>query len=531
MRLFTNARRTSAATAVVCVAALVTASTGTVAEAKAKPAKQHPPKSSKEFRKAVTVRGVAQHLDALQAVADANGGTRASGTPGYTASRQYVVQKLRAAGYRPTVQAFEFPYFSEDEAAVLARTSPSPKTYASPADFATMTFSGSGDTTAPVVAVDTDLAGSASSTSGCEAADFASLPDGAIALMQRGTCSFAVKTANAEEAGASAVIVFNRGVSVDGDDGTGVLQGTLGEPGTGIPAVGTSFAVGQELGAAGTEARVSTTTTNEVRTTYNVIAETRRGNPDNVVMLGAHLDSVGEGPGINDNGSGSAMNLEIAEQLAKVKKPANKVRFAWWGAEELNLLGSEHYVADLAENNPDALGDIALYLNFDMVASPNFVRFVYDGDGSLGDPATDAGPEGSAEIESIFAKYFAGQSLPSAETAFDGRSDYGPFIAENIPAGGLFTGAEGIKTAEEAATYGGTAGAPYDPCYHQACDTRENISLPALDQMSDAAAHAVWVLSRSTKVVNGQRTGHVEKKVSRKARLATVAEVSGRVRR
>ena len=129
-----------------------------------------------------------------------------------------------------------------------------------------------------------------------------------------------------------------------------------------------------------------------------------------------------------------------------------------------------------------------------MVGSPNYVRFVYDGDGS--DTAT-AGPPGSAQIEGVFNKYFAGQGLASDPTAFDGRSDYGPFIAVGIPAGGLFTGAEGVKTAEQAAKYGGTAGVAFDPCYHQACDTMNNLSTAALNEMSDAAAHATLTLAKS----------------------------------
>jgi Zn-dependent M28 family amino/carboxypeptidase len=125
-----------------------------------------------------------------------------------------------------------------------------------------------------------------------------------------------------------------------------------------------------------------------------VLAESRRGNPDNVVIVGAHLDSVFEGPGINDNGSGSAAVLAVAEQMSKVK-PRNKVRFAWWGAEEFGLVGSDHYVANLSEEERE---DIALYLNFDMIGSPNYVRFIYDGDGSA---FGLAGPEGSAAIETL----------------------------------------------------------------------------------------------------------------------------------
>jgi Zn-dependent M28 family amino/carboxypeptidase len=196
---------------------------------------------------------------------------------------------------------------------------------------------------------------------------------------------------------------------------------------------------------------------------------------------------------VNDNGSGSAAILEIAEAYMTQERTArNRIRFVWWGAEELGLIGSRHYVATLSASDK---ARIKLNLNFDMVGSPNFVRFVYDGDNSafpVG-PNAAAGPAGSGEIERVFHDYFEAMGLASAETPFSGRSDYGPFIAAgvDIPAGGLFTGAEGIKTAEQAAIYGGAAGTAYDPCYHLACDTFANNSNVGLDQMSDAAAHSV----------------------------------------
>ena len=133
-----------------------------------------------------------------------------------------------------------------------------------------------------------------------------------------------------------------------------------------------------------------------------------------------------------------------------------------------------------------------------MVASPNFVRFVYDGDGN---ETGIAGPAGSDVIEKVFTDYFSSIGLETDATAFDGRSDYGPFIAEGIgiPAGGLFSGAEGIKTPQQAAVYGGTAGVAYDACYHQACDNLnngadedgDNIDETSLSQLSDGVAHAV----------------------------------------
>jgi Zn-dependent M28 family amino/carboxypeptidase len=294
------------------------------------------------------------------------------------------------------------------------------------------------------------------------------------------------------------VVIFN-----EGQPGrTAAFLGTLGGPGATVPVVGAAFDVGVELAAGGVEVRMFVNATSENRNTSNVIAETPGGRDDRVVVVGAHLDSVPEGPGIQDNGSGSAAILEVALQMAELGiEPRNKVRFAWWGAEESGLLGSQFYVDNLSKRE---IKDIALNLNFDMIGSPNFVRFVYDGNGS--DTPLE-GPNGSDNIEDIFLNYFAEQGLPTEPTAFDGRSDYGPFIAVGIPAGGLFTGAEGIKTEEEAAIYGGTAGDQYDPCYHLACDTFDNISEVALDQNSDAVAHAVLTFAMTTSSVNGTDKG------------------------
>lgn len=290
--------------------------------------------TSKSLRTAVTPDGVMEHLRALDAIGTAHGGTRASGTPGYAASRDYVVSKLTAAGYTPTVQAFEFPFYRQLSPATFEQVAPSPATYAEGTDFASMTYSGSGDMTAPVQGVDLNLGNLAVSTSGCEDADFAGFTAGNIALIRRGTCTFGEKVVNAQEAGASAVVVMNQGTA----GRTDAFAGTLGAPVATVPAFGTSFAIGQSLAVDGAVAHVAIETESETRTTWNVFAETAGGDSENVVMTGAHLDSVVPGPGVNDNGSGSAAILEVAEQMAKVK-PKNKVRFAWWGAEELGLLG------------------------------------------------------------------------------------------------------------------------------------------------------------------------------------------------
>ncbi len=264
----------------------------------------------------------------------------------------------------------------------------------------------------------------------------------------------------------------------------------------------TALANGDEQGLTGLTARAKVDWQPGTYGTSNVIAETREGDPNNVIVVGAHLDSVGVGPGINDNGSGSAGILEIAEQLRKVK-PRNKIRFVWFGAEEHGLLGSEAYVDSLPQSERDK---IAAMLNFDMIGSPNFVRFVYDGDLSDSEPPEGGAPPASAEIEQLFLDYFESQGLETEPTAFDGRSDYGPFIFAGIPAGGLFTGAEEIKTPEQAAIYGGMAGEQYDPCYHLGCDDIGNLSNTALDQMSDAAAHATITLAQTKRLFESTPT-------------------------
>jgi Zn-dependent M28 family amino/carboxypeptidase len=260
------------------------------------------------------------------------------------------------------------------------------------------------------------------------------------------------------------------------------------------------YNLSQQPGGVTVHMFTDTETTDKV--THNVIAESPGGRTDRVVVVGAHLDSVAEGPGIQDNGSGSAAILEIARQMAALGvQPRNQVRFIWFSAEEAGLLGSDFYVSQLSRRQ---IKDIAVMLNFDMIASPNWVRFVYDGDGS---GTGTAGPNGSDVIEDVFNDYFAGQGSATDPTAFDGRSDYGPFIGVGIPAGGLFTGAEGLKTAAQASEYGGTAGVAYDVCYHQACDDIDNPDSVALEQMSDAAAHAILTFAMTTSAVNGTDKG------------------------
>lgn len=441
-------------------------------------------------------RNISHHLQMLQDIAMANDGTRAAGLPGYQASVDYVKQTLEQAGYQVDLQAFPFTAFYPQGPGELAAVAPTPASYEWETDFTYLSQTEPGDVIGNVVAVDLALGAGNTSTSGCEAEDFDAFPAGSIALLQRGACSFEDKAENAAQAGAIGVIIFNQG---DTEERKGLLNATLGDGYEGgIPALFATYDNGVAWAATeGLQMRLMVDVVRERTETFNVIAETKRGNPDNVVMVGAHLDSVFEGPGIQDNGSGSAAILEMALQMRKAH-PLNKVRFAWWGAEESGLVGSTHYVNNLGEEEK---GKIKVYLNFDMIASPNFAYFIYDGDGSQ---FGLQGPPGSAAVERLFERYYQLRDLPSEGDEISFRSDYAQFFLDGIPFGGLFTGAEVLKSEEQAARYGGEPGVAFDPCYHQGCDDILNINGEALEINGDAAAFATSWLSLSTQVIDDE---------------------------
>ncbi|MGH3614881.1 MAG: M28 family metallopeptidase [Pseudonocardia sp.] len=427
----------------------------------------------------VTGDGAYRHLEELQRIADANGGNRALGTPGYDASVEYVADVLRDAGYQVDTPSFTASLFELREVRLAVDGAP---VLATALEFSPSTPEGG--LTAPLAVVAQD------DTSGCEAADFAGVPAGAIVLVRRGTCPFGQKATTAAAAGAGAVLVVN---NVDGP----LTTVTLGNDVAGaVPVAGLSQADGAGLARrAGTPVTLVLTATVDEATSRNVIAQTRTGNPDEVVMAGAHLDSVPDGPGINDNGSGTAALLETAVRLGASPPVANTVRFAFWGAEEVGLAGSTSYVDGLAEAERER---IALYLNLDMVASPNAGYLIHDGDNSDAEGA-GPGPVGSAVIERVLAEGLAAAGVSATEGIdFTGRSDYGPFIDVGIPSGGLFTGAEETKTAEQAQRWGGTADTPFDPCYHQACDRIDAVDRTALDRNVDAVASALARFALST---------------------------------
>ena len=490
--------------------------------------------TSAELRQAVKVSGIREHEEALQFISDLNGGNRLAGAPGHDLSARYVAHRARVAGLDVSYDEFDYDLFQlgDWKAPILTETDGEqfvPGIFGSitGGDFGSMIDSAPGDITAPVWAADLTIPSPAAntSTSGCEAADFAGMPQGSIVLLQRGFCGELAKMLNAQAAGAGGIVYINEG---DSPARTQPRWFQMTGAGVNIPIVAAQvetvrrLARGTSKGLTGKSARFRVDFRTGTFPSRNVIAETEGGDPDKVIVVGAHLDSVGVGPGIQDNGSGSAAILEIAEKLRGVY-PRNKLRFVWFSAEESGLLGSEDYVATLPEAERDK---IAAMLNFDMIASPNFVRFVYDGDLSDSPPISEAifAPEArpfSIEIERIFLEYFEDRGLPVLPTDFDGRSDYGPFIANGVPAGGLFTGAEGIKTEEQAAVYGGTAGEQYDPCYHLGCDDYDNNSNTSLDQMSDAAAHATITLAQSRTLPSRTGTAAAKAKAAKKRKAAS----------
>ena len=434
---------------------------------------------------AVDIDRLLDHLDALQAIADAHDGNRQASTDGHAESAAYVAGVLEAAGYAVAWQEFSYTTWTDLGGSTLVADGVD---YAD--QVAPLGGSISGDVSGNIVPVDVIVpisGGENTSTSGCSAEDFADFPAGSIALLQRGSCTFLEKAQRAQAAGAVAVVVFNEGQS----GRRGVVEGSMGaDTGLTIPVLGASYDLGETLveawrGGGTIAGQVVSSTLLEVRPTWNLLADLP-GSGDEIVVVGAHLDSVQAGPGINDNGSGSALVLELA-LLARqhMPTPTNTLRFAWWGAEEAGLLGSYAYIDALTEAERDRH---LANLNFDMVASPNGGLFVYDGDAS--DTVGYPPPAGSDLIEDLFTGFFDAEGLHWEPTAFDGRSDYGPFIAVGIPAGGLFSGAEQQKSAIEAKQWGGERDEAYDACYHQGCDTTQNIDPVLFLDHARAAASA-----------------------------------------
>jgi Zn-dependent M28 family amino/carboxypeptidase len=448
-------------------------------------------------RNKVTSDAMMAHLSKLQDIANANNGTRAVGTPGYEASVDYVVNTLRNSGFDVQTPEFSARVSHADTPAVTVGG----KTVEAHAMDFTISTPPDG-VSGPLVAAPTG------DSPGCKASDFDGLPvQGAVVLVDRGTCPFAQKEDAAAQRGAVAMIVADNADEQQ-------MGGTLGsDTDVKIPVVSVTKSIGAQLRVQPGPTTIKLNASVQSFKARNVIAQTKTGSTTDVVMAGAHLDSVPEGPGINDNGSGVAAVLETAVQLGNSPQVHNAVRFGFWGAEELGLIGSRNYVESL---DLDGLKDIALYLNFDMLASPNPGYFTYDGDQSLsmdarGRPVV---PEGSAGIERTLVTYLKSAGKTAQDTSFDGRSDYDGFTLAGIPAGGLFSGAEDKKSAEQARLWGGTADAPFDPNYHTKTDTLDHIDRTSLGINGGGVAYAMALYAQDISGRNGvpimaDRTRHV----------------------
>ena len=447
-------------------------------------------KAAREFagqlHDAVTPDAMVGHLAKLQEIADAHAGTRAVGTPGYEASVDYVVDVLRTRGFDVQTPEFQTRVFeSGDPVLTVGGTA----VKAHELQFSAGTSPDG--VTGPLVAAPAD------GTPGCAPVDYKGLPvKDAVVLVDRGSCHFSEKQTIAARLGAAALIIAD---NVDEER----MGGTLGgDTDVTIPVVSVSKADGARLRAEpGSVTLILDATTKSV-SARNILAQTKTGSTQNVVMVGAHLDSVSECPGINDNGSGVAAVLETAAQLGSEPAVRNAVRFAFWGAEEIGIVGSKKYIQSLTV---EQLKDIALYLNFDMIGSPNPGYFTYDGDQSAdpGDESPPRVPEGSPGIERTFVDYLKSLGKTAQDTGFDGRSDYDSFTKAGIPAGGLFSGAEAEMSPQQAGLWGGTANEPFDPNYHKETDTFDRIDRTALEINGGGVAWAVGIYAQDLDGRNG----------------------------
>ncbi|KAM0332402.1 hypothetical protein ACHAQA_002682 [Verticillium albo-atrum] len=435
-------------------------------------AKCKPYVDSEKLQELVKIEDLVAGSQALQDQADAHGGNRAFGSGGHNATVDYLYETLTALDYYDVVKQPFSEIFATGTSTLTAD--------GALVESNIMTYTPGGHETGPLFHV---------KTLGCAASDFPAETKGRIVLLSRGECAFGLKSQNAKSAGAVGLIVHN--------NIAGSISATLGAPFLAYaPTVGISLEDGQaliaKLAAGEVEVDLNVDAVVESRVNYNVIAETKGGDHDNVLVLGGHSDSVVAGPGINDDGSGTIGVLNVAVNLAQFKVK-NAVRFAWWGAEEYGKLGSYYYVKQLNGSDTE-LAKMRAYLNFDMIASPNYVYGIYDGDGSA---FGLTGPAGSDVIEKDFEEFYEANGEAHVPSEFSGRSDYAAFIENGIPSGGLFTGAEVAKTEEEQKLFGGEAGKAYDEFYHQAGDNIDNLNLDAylLNTKSIANSVAKYALS------------------------------------
>jgi Zn-dependent M28 family amino/carboxypeptidase len=358
-----------------------------------------------------------------------------------------------------------FPFFDERRPPLVEL--PGGRRLVAGDDVRTLSYSGGGDVRAPVRVV-----GGGRTDAGCRDGDWDGFPRGQIALVRRGVCPFAAKARRAQGSGAAAIVIEDR----DASGRRGPVSGTLGAPGIRIPTVAVDGESGAALARGDGPVRVRVDAVSEQRAARNVLAELRGTAGDRVVMAGAHLDSVPAGPGVNDDGSGVATLLALADRLGRGPRPRDTVRFGFWTAEELGLYGSRAYVRSLSAAERRR---VRSYVNLDMVGSPNAVLETY----------------GNGDTEAALRRALDARGPAPASSSIGGASDHAPFQHAGIEVGGVFTGASERVGAAEAKRFGARAGQPADPCYHRACDTLANIDRPMVARVADAVEAAVRSLA------------------------------------
>ncbi|KAI7818345.1 hypothetical protein BC939DRAFT_295968 [Gamsiella multidivaricata] len=435
-----------------------------------------------------------KHLEELYAIALKNNNSR-SVTNGYMASAEYVQHQLRlkAREYcHVSTQEFKVPVWSELEAPELSSTGIGAAggyiQYQNKVDFQNFRYGGPSATLKKQ-----EIHGVANH--GCSASDHKRVKGKIAVIEEGGPCDLWSAAYLAEKAGAKAILFYNN------PKRKALLYSRIritawkeGDPLISIPVLSITNSFGSTLLQNQDTAQLTLRTVNKqtIESTINVLCTTHGGDEDDTIVLGAHLDSVPEGPGMVDNGSGATSLLEIALVMAKAKyRLKNKVVFGWWGAEEIGLLGSRHFVRELVKDE-EKKKQVAMNMNFDMLASPNYVPYVHDGKTA---PKELVGP--SSRIDHLLIEYFDYENEGYEYTDMVAGSDFLPFLLENIPSGGLLTGAGEKKTMEQRTHFGGFANAPLDPCYHQSCDTLDNVSKEALKLMSQAALYAITKLGKA----------------------------------
>ena len=433
---------------------------------------------------AITESGLRARLDELAAVSTAPNGFRSLGSRGYDEAADRVEANLRAAGWQVTDDGFTAAAFSDPGGSTLTVGG---KTFAA-GDLAPLIFAPAGDVTGPVHAIGWDPASGVPNALGCKTEDYAGVSPGAIVLVAPAPCRRREAILAAQSAGVAAFVAGYPAAAAGA-----VLRPTLIEPsGLEIPAAGATRPVGDalaEAASAGGTAQLVTRSVTQPTETRSIIAELPGTEPGPVVMLGAHLDSVVDGPGINDNGSGVAALLEIARALGGRQYPAT-IRLAFWSAEETGLHGSTHYVKGLSDADR---GRIVAYLNADMLASPNGYPGVYDGLGM---------PPGSSAVSGVLMAAAARAGVIPTPVS-SGASDEIAFAQAGIPVGGVEAGASNLVGEEVAIAAGSTPGLPADACYHQACDDAGNVRLDLAEALTRTLADATVQLATDGRLPDG----------------------------